>query len=73
MGSDPLLGEVGWSWLLEALQQRSTSFSHEGGTVTRVVSESFAALSDRPSGVEIEIRASWTPDDEDLAPVVAAA
>jgi DUF3000 family protein len=72
MGSDPLLGEVGWSWLLEALHQRSTAFSHEGGTVTRVVSESFAALSDRPSGVEIEIRASWTPDGEDLAPHLLA-
>jgi hypothetical protein len=66
LGADPLLGEVGWSWLLEALTQRGASFTHEGGTVTRVVSESFAALADRPSGVEIEIRASWTPQDEDL-------
>lgn len=72
LGSDPLLGEVGWSWLLEALHQRGTSFAHEGGTVTRVVSESFAALSDRPSGVEIEIRASWTPTDDDLAPHLLA-
>lgn len=72
LGSDPLLGEVGWSWLLESLQQRGTAFSHEGGTVTRVVSQSFAGLSDRPSGVEIEIRASWTPDDDDLAPHLLA-
>ncbi len=72
LGSDPLLGEVGWSWLLEALQQRDAGFIHEGGTVTRVVSESFAALSDRPSGVELEIRASWTPTDADLTPHLLA-
>jgi hypothetical protein len=66
LGADPLLGEVGWSWLLEALDQRGAAYTHEGGTVTRVVSESFAALAERPSGVEIEIRASWTPQDEDL-------
>jgi hypothetical protein len=67
LGSDPLLGEVGWSWLLEALGQRGAAYVREGGTVTRVVSESFAALADRPSGVEIEVRASWTPVDDDLA------
>lgn len=66
LGADPLLGEVGWSWLLEALDQRGAAYTHEGGTVTRVVSQSFAALADRPSGVEIEIRASWTPQDDDL-------
>ena len=67
MGADPLLGEVGWSWLLEALGQRGARYVREGGTVTRVVSESFAALADRPSGVEIEVRASWTPADDDLS------
>jgi hypothetical protein len=72
LGADPLLGEVGWSWLLEALNGRGAGFSHEGGTVTRVVSQSFAALADRPSGVEIEIRASWTPHDDDLAPHLSA-
>lgn len=66
LGADPSLGAVGWSWLTEALQQRGAQYSHEGGTVTRVVSESFAALADRPSGVELEIRASWTPVDDDL-------
>ncbi len=72
LGSDPLLGEVGWSWLLEALAQRGAAHVNEGGTVTRVVSESFAALADRPSGVEIEIRASWTPADDDLGAHLSA-
>ena len=34
-----------------------------GCTVTRVVSESFGALADRPPTVELEVRASWTPLD----------
>lgn len=63
LGSDPLLADVGWSWLMDALHGRSADFSHEGGTVTRVMSQSFAALADRPSSVEIELRASWTPHD----------
>jgi hypothetical protein len=67
MGVDPVLGAVGWSWLVDALADRHASYSHEGGTVTRVVAESFAALADRGSGVSIEIRASWTPRDSDLA------
>ncbi|WP_426566742.1 DUF3000 domain-containing protein [Angustibacter sp. McL0619] len=72
LGSDPMLGEVGWSWLTESLALRGAEFTHEGGTVTRVVSESFAALADRPSGVEIEIRASWTPVTDDLSPHLCA-
>jgi hypothetical protein len=56
-----MLADVGWSWLMDALAGRGASFSHEGGTVTRVLSRSFGALADRPSSVEIELRASWTP------------
>lgn len=59
--SDPLLGEVGWSWLTDALDDAGVSYTNEAGTVTRVVSESFAGLADRPATVEIEVRASWTP------------
>jgi hypothetical protein len=67
MGVDPVLGAVGWSWLLDALADRGAAYSNEGGTVTRVVAESFAALAERGSDVSIEIRASWTPQGEDLA------
>jgi hypothetical protein len=59
--SDPLLGEVGWTWLTDALDQRGVGYTAPAGTVTRVVSESFGGLSDRPPSVEIEVRASWTP------------
>jgi hypothetical protein len=67
MGVDPVLGAVGWSWLVDALADRRAAYSHEGGTVTRVVAESFAGLAERGSGVSIEIRASWTPRDDDLS------
>jgi hypothetical protein len=62
VGGDPLAGEVGWSWLTEALQSRGLSWSAEAGTVTGVTSQSFGALSEREPVVELEIRASWTPE-----------
>lgn len=61
LASDPMLGAVGWSWLIDALEARSLDYLAEAGTVTRVVSESFAGLSDREPTVEMEVRASWTP------------
>ncbi len=66
LATDPLLGEVGWSWLTDALAHRDVSFTAEAGTVTRVVSQSFAGLSDRPPSVEMEVRASWTPLGPDV-------
>lgn len=61
LAADPLLGEVGWSWLVDALANRDVEAIAEAGTVTRVVSQSFAGLADRPASVEMEVRASWTP------------
>ena len=61
LASDPMLGAVGWSWLIDALDDHRLPYTAEAGTVTRVVSESFAGLSDRPASVEMEVRASWTP------------
>ena len=61
LSADPMLGAVGWSWLIDALTARHLDFVAEAGTVTRVVSESFAGLADREPTVEMEVRASWTP------------
>jgi hypothetical protein len=61
VGSDPMLGQVGWSWLEDSLAASDARHAAAGGTVTRVVSESFGALAARPVTVEIEVRASWTP------------
>lgn len=67
LANDPLLGAVGWSWLMDALLNHGAPFVAEGGTVTRVVSETFASLDDRQATVEMEIRASWTPAGPDLS------
>jgi hypothetical protein len=64
LGADPLVGQIGWSWLHEALSAAGAQHTAAGGTVTRVVSESFGTLADRPSTVEVEVRASWTPQDD---------
>lgn len=61
LASDPMLGAVGWSWLMDSLENREATCVAEAGTVTRVVSESFAGLAERSATVEMEIRASWTP------------
>ena len=66
LANDPMLGAVGWSWLMDALAFHDAPYVAEGGTVTRVVSESFASLDDRSATVEMEIRASWTPMGPDL-------
>ena len=66
LATDPMLGAVGWSWLVDALGGRDAHYTAEAGTVTRVVSESFAGLADRQATVEMEVRASWTPLDGDL-------
>lgn len=61
LAGDPVLGDVGWSWLMDSLAAREVQFTAEAGTVTRVVSQSYAGLADRDPSVEMEIRASWTP------------
>jgi hypothetical protein len=64
IAADPLLPGVGWAWLQEALDARGARAAATSGTVTRVASESFGTMAERPSTAEIEIRASWTPTDE---------
>jgi hypothetical protein len=61
IADDPLLAEVGWSWLTDALEQFGCAYAEPGGTVSRAYSQYFGAMADRPSSTEIEIRASWTP------------
>lgn len=69
MAADPALGEVGWSWLGEALQDRGARHTAAGGTVTRTVSSRFGHIAEPEEASEVEVRASWTPlagDDGDL-------
>ncbi len=61
MVADPLLAEVGWSWLVDALSRHEAEYVAPSGTVTAVSSQSFGSMEDVPGRAEIEIRASWTP------------
>jgi|SRR5437899_3681022 len=72
LSSDPMVPAVGWSWLSESLASREAAYTAASGTVTRVASESFGAMADRPATAEIEVRASWTALDPDLGPHLEA-
>ncbi len=68
VAADPMLPEVGWTWLNEALADADASARALGGTVTQVGSRSFGVMTDRPPEGRLQVRASWTPTDEsDLA------
>ncbi|HEX6878383.1 MAG TPA: DUF3000 domain-containing protein [Nocardioidaceae bacterium] len=61
MANDALLGEVGWSWLTEALDAHGAAYTAPSGTVTKVSSESFGGMAEEEATAQLEIRASWTP------------
>jgi hypothetical protein len=60
IAADPLIAEVGWTWLVEALDARATGYGQTSGTVTRVVTEGFGSKQDDPMSTGFELRASWT-------------
>ncbi len=72
LGADDLLAEVAWTWFDDALADAGVAPHAAGGTVTRVLSQSFGSLAARPAEVAVEIRASWTALDGDLAPHLQA-
>jgi hypothetical protein len=64
IAADPLIGEVGWSWLTEALETRAAGYAAPSGTVTRVVTEGFGMKRTEPVTTGFEMRASWSPVPE---------
>ena len=61
IAADPLIGQVGWDWLTEALDNRTAGYGQPSGTVTRVVTEGFGAKESEPAVTGFELRASWSP------------
>lgn len=59
--TDPLLADVGWSWLTEALEAHGAGYHAMSGTVTRVATESYGGMAEDGGAAQLEIRASWTP------------
>ncbi len=70
VAEDPLLPEVAWDWLTEGLA--GNSFSDLGGTVTATASSRFGDIGGPANAFQLEMRASWTADDVDLAGHVTA-
>jgi hypothetical protein len=60
---DPLLPDVGWSWLTEALDGCNAAYTALGGTVTATSSVRFGDISGSARTDDVEIRASWTALD----------
>jgi DUF3000 family protein len=61
IAEDPMVGEVAWSWLTEALDARTAGYAEPSGTVTRVVTEGFGTKREEPPATGFELRASWSP------------
>lgn len=57
---DPLLPEVAWSWLVDALESRADQVTALGGTVTATTSVRYGDISGPPRAHQLELRASWT-------------
>lgn len=64
IGTDPLLADVAWSWLVDALHTRGAAFHSASGTATKTLSKGFGTLADEGDGAQIELRASWSPDGD---------
>lgn len=72
LGTDVMLPEVAWSWFTDSLAAAGLDPRAAGGTVTRVLSHSFGAIERLEESADLEIRASWTADDEHLGPHLVA-
>lgn len=62
IGTDPLLADVTWSWLVDALESRDAVYHSASGTATKTLSKGFGGLSGEGDGAQIELRSSWTPE-----------
>ncbi len=68
LASDPLLPAVGWSWLTDALDNCDADHTALGGTVTQTSSARFGEISGPSRTDDLELRASWTARNDQLAP-----
>ena len=67
IGADEYSSGLAWSWLVTALDENRASYNSEAGTTTRVISTGFGALSNQAPHAELELRASWSPLDTNIA------
>lgn len=72
MAGDPLLPQVGWSWLIDSLGERGAEYTAAGGTVTQTTSTRFGDVHGPATSTSLELRGSWTALDPDLTPHLLA-
>lgn len=72
LSNDPLLPEVAWQWLNEALENHQVDFSNLGGTVTSTSSQRFGEIGGPGHSFMLEMRASWTAESTNLTAHVEA-
>lgn len=72
IGVDEFVADVTWSWLVDALAAHGASYTHASGTATKIISRGYGELSAQGDGAQLELRASWTPTDDDLTAHVEA-
>lgn len=66
LATDPFVADVAWSWLVDALDTRGAAYHSASGTATKILSTGYGELAAQGEGAQIELRASWSPDDHDL-------
>jgi hypothetical protein len=66
IGLDPFLAEVAWSWLIDSLDALGARYDAASGTATKILSSGFGELAEHGDGAQIELRASWSPQDGNL-------
>jgi hypothetical protein len=69
---DPLLPEVAWSWLVDALDARAGASTALGGTVTATTSVRYGDIAGPSRAHQLELRASWTATSPELGVHVQA-
>ena len=69
---DPLLPEVAWSWLVDALESHTDNVTALGGTVTATTSVRYGDISGPPRAHQLELRASWTATSPEVGVHVEA-
>lgn len=67
LARDPLLADVAWSWLVDALRGHGARHHALAGTATTTISQGFGELAGSQDTAMIELRASWTPDGDWVA------
>ncbi len=69
MVADPMLPDVSWSWMQDALDEHGASYHRLAGTVTASYSKAFGAMEGAEDQADVEIRSSWTPALDDGDPL----